>query len=84
MLTCLKHLIKNKLTVMIATCNCNSIFFNELNVLSWVFEEHKLCCHVKFPKRMLEYYFSKGFTIFECNDNNWAKIPNNTKQITYA
>ena len=25
---------------------------------------------LKCPKRMLEYYFSKGFTILECNDNN--------------
>ena len=25
---------------------------------------------LKCPKRMLEYYFSKGFTIWECNYNN--------------
>ena len=31
---------------------------------------------LKFPKRMLEYYFSKGFTILECNVNNLEKLPN--------
>ena len=35
---------------------------------------------LKCPKRMLEYYFSKGFTIFECNDNNVENFPNETKQ----
>ena len=39
---------------------------------------------VKFPKRTLEYYFSKGFTILECNDNNLAKLPNYVKQRTHA
>ena len=34
---------------------------------------------LKFPKRILEYYFSKGFTILECNVNNLAKIPNDVK-----
>ena len=29
---------------------------------------------------MLEYYFSKGFTILELNDNNLEKIPNDVKQ----
>ena len=28
---------------------------------------------LKFPKRMLEYYFSKVFNILECNDNNLTK-----------
>ena len=36
---------------------------------------------LKFPKRMLEYYFSKGFAILECNDNNLAKLRNKVKQI---
>ena len=36
----------------------------------------KLKCH----KRMLEYYFSKGFNILECSDNNFAKLPNDVKQ----
>ena len=31
---------------------------------------------LKCPKRMLEYYFSKGFTILECNVNNLEKLPN--------
>ena len=39
---------------------------------------------LKFPKRMLEYYFSKGFTILECNYNNLAKLPNEVKQIIHA
>ena len=39
---------------------------------------------LKFPKRMLEYYFPKGFAILECNTNNLAKLPNAVKQIIYA
>ena len=39
---------------------------------------------LKCPKRMLEYYFSKGFTILECNDNNFAKHPNKVKQRIHA
>ena len=38
---------------------------------------------LKCPKRVLEYYFSKGFTILECNDNNLAKILNDIKQRTH-
>ena len=33
---------------------------------------------------MLEYYFSKGFNIPECNYNNFAKLPNDVKQITHT
>ena len=29
---------------------------------------------LKCPKWMLEYYFSKGFSILECNVNNLAKF----------
>ena len=39
---------------------------------------------LKPPKRILEYYFSKGFTILECNDNNLAKLSNDVKQIIHA
>ena len=39
---------------------------------------------LKFPKRMLEYYFSKLFGILEYNFNNLAKIPNEVKQIIHA
>ena len=39
---------------------------------------------LKCPKRMFEYYFSKGFTILECNDKNLAKLPNEVKQIIHA
>ena len=35
---------------------------------------------LKFPKRMLEYYFSKVFGILECNSNNLEKILNIEKQ----
>ena len=35
---------------------------------------------LKGPKNMLEYYFSKGFTILECNDNNLAKLLNDVKK----
>ena len=38
---------------------------------------------LKSPKRMLEYRF-KGFTILECNTNNFAKLPNVLKQRTHA
>ena len=33
---------------------------------------------------MLEYYFSKGSTILECNTNNLAKNPNELKYRIYA
>ena len=36
------------------------------------------------PKMMLEYYFSRGFAILECNDNNLAKLPNDVKQRIHA
>ena len=39
---------------------------------------------LNFPKRMLEYNFSKGFTILECNSNNLEKLPNDVKQKTHA
>ena len=39
---------------------------------------------LKCPKRMLEYYFSKGFTILELNDNNLAKLTNDVKQRIHA
>ena len=34
----------------------------------------------KFSKRMLEYYFSKRFTLFDCNTNNLEKITNEVKK----
>ena len=54
-----------------------------------------ISCHVFFknrnslvilkgPKRMLGYYFSKGFTILECNTNNLEKLPNEVKDIINA
>ena len=39
---------------------------------------------LKYTKRVLEYYFSKGFTILECNVNNLAKRPKAVKQRTHA
>ena len=33
---------------------------------------------------MLKYYFSKEFTILECNDNNLSKLSNDVKQINHA
>ena len=39
---------------------------------------------IKCPKRMLRYYFSKGFDILECNYNNLAKLSIEVKQIIYA
>ena len=34
---------------------------------------------LKCLKRMLEYYFSKGLAILECNVNHLAKFPNDVK-----
>ena len=34
---------------------------------------------LKFPKGILEYYLSKVFTLFDCNTNNLAKLPNEVK-----
>ena len=35
---------------------------------------------LKCPKRMLEYYFLKGFSVLERNDNNLAKLLNEVLQ----
>ena len=39
---------------------------------------------LKCPKSMLEYYFSKGFGILECNSNNLTEIPNLVKKTILA
>ena len=39
---------------------------------------------LKCPKRMLEYFFSKGFTILECNVNIMVKLRNDVKQTINA
>ena len=39
-----------------------------------------LKCH----KRLLEYYFSKGFTILECNTNDFSKLLNEVKDRNHA
>ena len=39
---------------------------------------------LKCPKRMLEYYFSKGFTLFYCSSNNLEKLPNEVKDRIHA
>ena len=39
---------------------------------------------LKFPKRMLEYHYSKCFTLFECNIINLEKLPNEVKDRIHA
>ena len=39
---------------------------------------------LKCPKRMLEYYFSNIFTLFKCNTNNLAKLPNELNDRIHA
>ena len=39
---------------------------------------------LRYPKRMLEYYFSKRFGILECNFNNMEKLTNEVKKIIHA
>ena len=39
---------------------------------------------LKCPKRMLEYYFSKGFTLFDCDIINLEKLPNEVKVRIHA
>ena len=39
---------------------------------------------VKYPKRMLGYYFSKVFILFDCNTTNLEKLPNEVKDIIYV
>ena len=39
---------------------------------------------LKFHKRMFEYYFSKGFTYFDCNVTNLSKLPSELKQRIHA
>ena len=62
----------------------DSIFVNEPIVVSWFLKNINSVVILKCPKRMLEYYFSKVFTILECNVNNLAKLPNELKQRIHA
>ena len=39
---------------------------------------------LKGTKRILEYYFSKVFTLLECNTNNLSKIPNEVEDRIHA
>ena len=39
---------------------------------------------LKCPQRILEYYFSRGFTILVCNYNNFSKLPNELKEIIFV
>ena len=39
---------------------------------------------LKCPKRILEYYFWKVFTLFECNTINLEKLPNEVKYRIHA
>ena len=39
---------------------------------------------LKCPKRMLEYYFSKVFIIFECNTINLEKLLNEVKERVHV
>ena len=34
---------------------------------------------LKFPKSILEKYFSKRFTFFECDTHNFSELPNGVK-----
>ena len=57
-----------------------------MNLLSFhgFLENIKSIAILKFPKGMLEYYFSKVFGILEYNFNNLAKLPNEVKQRIHA
>ena len=57
-----------------------------INLIScrWFLKNINSVVVLKCPKRMLGYYFSKGFTILECNNNNLAKVPNEVKEIIHA
>ena len=39
---------------------------------------------LKCPKSMLEYCFSKVFSLLECNPNNLAKLPNEVKDTIHT
>ena len=49
-----------------------------------VFEEHKLCCHIKTYQKYVGILFPKGFAILECNTNDLEKLMNEVKQRTHA
>ena len=59
--------------LFIKLMSCN-VFFKNINYF----------VILKCPKRMLEYYFSKGFAILGCNVNNLSKLPNEVKQRIHA
>ena len=62
----------------------NSRFVNELIFMSWFSKNINYIVILKFPKRVLEYYYSKVFGILEFNFNNLAKVPNEVKQIIHG
>ena len=39
---------------------------------------------LKFPNRMFEYYFNRGFVIFNCDENNLKRLPYEVKDIVGA
>ena len=39
---------------------------------------------LKYPKRMFEYVFLKGFIHFDCNKSNLEKVPSEVKERIYA
>ena len=57
-----------------------------MNLLSFhgFLKNEKSIFILEYPKRMLEYYFSKGSRILECNFNDFMKISNLVKQIIHA
>ena len=48
------------------------------------FWRKKYAVILKCSKRILEYYFWKVFTLFECNTINLEKLPNEVKQKSHA
>ena len=63
---------------------CNSRFLINLLLCRGFSKNINSIVVLKFPKRMLEYYFSKLFVILECNTNNLEKLPNAFIQRTHT
>ena len=55
-----------------------------LLLCNYLLKNIKSIAILKYPKRMLEYYFLKGFGILECNFNNLAKLTKKVKQRIHA
>ena len=53
--------------------HCNYRFVTDLNVLMWIFEEHRFCCNIEMSYYDVGILFLKLIHFLEYKDNNLEK-----------